>query len=138
MVTENGNLSRNQMQVKLMTCIYQYLLNVDMKEKPNMNEIIEGVFEMHVSKCDPFIKKCIKAVMLHAQDAVEAISPLLKQWTFERLGFVERSILILAYVEYKYLDIPKPVAIDIAVKLAVKYADDESFKFINAVLQNVE
>ncbi len=138
MVTENGNLSRNQMQVKLMTCIYQYLLNVDMKEKPNMNEIIEGVFEMPVSKCDPFIKKCIKAVMLHAQDAVEAISPLLKQWTFERLGFVERSILILAYVEYKYLDIPKPVAIDIAVKLAVKYADDESFKFINAVLQNVE
>jgi len=135
---QGENLSRNQMQGKLMVCIYQYLLHVNMKEKPNMNEIIEGVFDMSVSECDPFVKKCIKAVMLHAQDAVVAITPLLKQWTFERLGYIERAILILAYVEYKYLDTPKPIVIDIAVKLARRYADEDSYKFINAVLQNVQ
>jgi N utilization substance protein B len=135
---QGENLSRNQMQGKLMVCIYQYLLHVNMLEKPNMNEIIEGVFEMPVSKCDPFVKKCIKAVMLHAQDAIEAISPLLKQWTFERLGYIERAILILAYVQYKYLETPKPIVIDIAVKLARRYADEDSYKFINAVLQNVQ
>ena len=43
---QGENLSRNQMQGKLMVCIYQYLLHVNMLEKPNMNEIIEGVFEM--------------------------------------------------------------------------------------------
>ena len=135
---QGENLSRNQMQGKLMVCIYQYLLHVNMLEKPNMNEIIEGVFEMPFSKCDPFVKKCIKAVMLHAQDAIEAISPLLKQWTFDRLGYIERAILILAYVQYKYLDTPKPIVIDIAVKLARRYADEDSYKFINAVLQNVQ
>ena len=76
--------------------------------------------------------------MLHAQDAIEAISPLLKQWTFDRLGYIERAILILAYVQYKYLDTPKPIVIDIAVKLARRYADEDSYKFINAVLQNAQ
>ena len=41
---QGENISRNQMQGKLMVCIYQYLLHVNMLEKPNMNEIIEGVF----------------------------------------------------------------------------------------------
>ena len=75
--------------------------------------------------------------MLHAQEAVDAISPLLNNWKFERLGYIERAILILAYVEHKYLEFPKPVAIDIAIKLSRKYADEESYKFINAVIENI-
>ena len=130
-------LTRNQMQSGLMFCLYQYLFYVNMQEKPDLNQIVESIFHKPLNQCDPFIRKSIKSTILHAQEAINQIEPHLNDWVFTRLSLIEQAILILAYTEIKYLDFPKPVAIDIAVKLAMKFADEQSHKFINAVLEKI-
>ena len=64
------------------------------------------------------------------------ISAYLKDWTFERLNYLEQAILLSAYTQNKYMEQPKIIAINVAVDLAKKYCDDNSYKFINGVLDN--
>lgn len=130
-------MTRNQMQSGLMICLYQYLFYVNMQEKPDINQIVENVFHKPLNECDPFIRKSLKSAIIHAQTAINEIEPLLNDWVFTRLSLIEQAILLLGYVEIKHLGFARPVAIDIAVKLAAKYADEKSYKFINAVLENV-
>ena len=136
-VVFDSEITRNQMQSGLMFCLYQYFFYVNMHEKPDINQIVENIFNKPISECDMFIKKCIKLAVINAQKAINEIEPLLNDWVFTRLSLVEQAILLLGYVEIKFLDFPRPVAIDIAVKLAAKYADESSYKFINAVLEKV-
>jgi len=56
-------------------------------------------------------------------------------WTVSRMGKVDITILRLAVFEIKFdEDIPTSVAINEAVELAKKFGQDNSAKFINAVL----
>lgn len=67
------------------------------------------------------------------------LSNKLKQgWTFERLSFLERAILLVACSEIKTKVTPKPVACNEATELAKKYCDETSYRFINGVLKNVD
>ena len=75
-------------------------------------------------------------VIKNADSSIKDISNYLKDWKFERLNYVEQAILLSAYTQNKYMNQPKQVAINVAVDLAKKYADDNSYKFINGVLDN--
>ena len=55
-------------------------------------------------------------------------------WRFERIGVVERNILRLGLHELMNLDLPAPVAIDEAVKLAHWFAGPKAPGFVNGVL----
>ena len=58
-------------------------------------------------------------------------------WTFERLGFIEQAILLLALAEQKVLQTPKSVIIDEAIILSKKFSDEDSYKLVNATLDKV-
>ena len=133
----NSSVSRNQLQGQIMTCVYQYLFYLKFEEKPDLINIICDVFEMPVENVDPYAKKAVLECVKNMQEAVDAITPCLNKFTFERLSLVEQAILALAYVENHYLKQPKAVAINVAVKLAQKYSDAESYKYINGVLEQV-
>ncbi len=133
----HSTLSRNQMHEKLMVCTYQYLFYLSINEKQDLNELIESAFNIPVNECDPFVKKCLFSIIVNLPEIVTTVDPLLKEWKFERLGFIEQAILVLGTAEYKYMEVPKPIVINIAVKLARKFADDDSYKFINAVLEKI-
>ena len=68
---------------------------------------------------------------------VDIINPALNKWTFERLGLIERAVLLNSLAQVKYMNQTKAVAIDVAVDLAKKYCDDQAYKFINGVLDNI-
>ena len=55
-------------------------------------------------------------------------------WRFERIGVVERNILRLGLYELMNVDLPAPVAIDEAVKLAHWFAGPKAPAFVNGVL----
>ena len=58
-----------------------------------------------------------------------------RKWSLDRLGKVERSILLLGLYEIKFDDeIPSGVAIDEAVEIAKKYGQDGAGSFVNGVL----
>jgi len=63
----------------------------------------------------------------------------LKDWTMDRISKVDISILRLALSEMMEIeDIPNTVSINEAVELAKKFSDDNSPKFINGVLGNIQ
>ena len=51
-----------------------------------------------------------------------------------RIGEIELSILYLALYEISQSELDKPIIINEAIKLAKKFGQDSSHKFINAVL----
>ena len=64
----------------------------------------------------------------------EDIKPLLKNWTFERLGVCTRLILRIALWELNGKEIPPSIAINEAIELAKGYAERDSYKFVNGLL----
>ncbi|CAM4223877.1 transcription antitermination protein NusB [Erysipelothrix inopinata] len=63
-----------------------------------------------------------------------AIQHYLKNWRFDRLGFIEQSVLLLACAELELAYQPKEVIVNEAVRLAKEYGDADSYKYINGVL----
>ena len=82
-----------------------------------------------------YIESLVKGVEEKSEELVLKISPLLKDWTIERIAKVNLAILKLAVYEILYFDdIPEKVSVNEAILLAKKYAGKESAPFINGVL----
>lgn len=87
-------------------------------------------------------KAFIGGLLSFAIDNKEAlktlIQPVLKKWTFNRLGVLERSILLLASGEMmNCVTIPLAVSINEWVEVTKEYCGEQSKKFVNGVLNEV-
>lgn len=60
-----------------------------------------------------------------------------KSWRFERLGRLEQSILLIALAELEQGFQEKAIIVNEAVNLAKEFADENSYKFINGVLDSL-
>lgn len=66
------------------------------------------------------------------------ISKYLRGWEFSRINGVDKAILRFSVYSLLFqVSIPATVVIDEAVALAHDYGDDDSFKFVNGVLDNI-
>lgn len=59
---------------------------------------------------------------------------LKKGWTFNRLGQMEKAILLVATCELLESDLSNKIIVNEAVINAKTFCDDQSYKFINGVL----
>lgn len=90
------------------------------ESKEAANEKIEGIFD-NVTAID------------------EKIVGAAKNWTLDRMAVVDRNIIRLAVYEIAYCDdVPPKVAINEAVEIAKEFADKDSTKFINGVLDKIK
>lgn len=81
----------------------------------------------------------LSAIRDHHEEIDELISNNLEKWTFDRIAKTDLAIMRTAVAEMLYLDkIPSAVSINEAVRLAKKYSDDNSYKFVNSVLGKIE
>ncbi len=63
----------------------------------------------------------------------------LNNWVVERLNIPDRAILRLSVYSLLYQkDIPSTIVIDEAINLAKEYGTDDSYKFVNAVLDSIK
>lgn len=138
MLINDQKLSRNQIQERIMISLYQYLFYVSIDEKPNIQDIVNNVFDSNMSGIDEFARKAIIAAIQYGPEGVEEISKYLKEFNFERLNIVEQAILLMGYAELVHLDMPKQVVINVCVKLAQKFSDSNSYKYINGVLEQIK
>ena len=95
-----------------------------------------GETDLKNFNADAFAKDLLKLAIKNADSSIKDISSYLKDWSFERLNYLEQAILLSAYTQYKYMEQPKKIAINVAIDLAKKYCDENSYKFINGVLDN--
>ena len=86
-----------------------------------------------------FAVKLVKGVVENSEHIDKVIEKHLINWEFSRVSPVNRSILRLSIYQILYLaeEIPMKVLIDEAIKLALKYSEADSSRFINGILDAI-
>ena len=86
-----------------------------------------------------YARLLIAGTLENLEEIDENISKNLTNWDFERLNRVDLAILrISAYALLYQKDLHPSIVIDEAVQIAKEFGSDDSFKFINAVLDNIQ
>lgn len=122
-------MSRRDSRIYAMEIIYQkeletYENNVQAELKLKINDEIFG-------------NTLIESMETDKDSIVEKINSCLMDWSFARLGYLERSILLLGFTEMsKFQKIPLNVSLDEWVDIAKDYCGEEAKKLINGVLNN--
>lgn len=124
--------NRHQLREKGMTCLYQhFLLKKDIKQA--LYDNCEGL-----NSVDPFLYTITVDAIQYKDIYIDNINAHLKdEWRFERLGFVEQAILLMACCEIDLETAPRAIVIDEAILLAKKYCDEEAYRLINGVLDKL-
>ncbi len=79
-----------------------------------------------------------KGVLDHIEEIDKLIESHLKDWDFDRLDHVDKSIIRLGTYELLHTDLDRAVIINEAVELAKELGSDNSPKFVNGVLDAIE
>ncbi|MCR5698880.1 MAG: transcription antitermination factor NusB [Treponemataceae bacterium] len=103
----------------------------------------EWVGEEKLSKMDDdvltFARLLVSGTIEHLEEIDNAIKANLNEnWDFSRLNKVDLAILrISAYPILFQKDIHPSIVIDEAIDISKEFGTDDSFKFINAVLDSI-
>ena len=120
-----------------LTFIYLYQLTFRSEDSHERQARFIAEQEMDTVSSSYF-SRVVSGIGEHLDQIDDTFSPLLVNWTKERLPRIDLSILRLAVYELIYADdVPDSVAISEAVRLARKFSTDRSRSYINAVLGNL-
>jgi N utilization substance protein B len=85
-----------------------------------------------------FARLLIAGTLENIEAVDGAISSHLENWSFERLKRVDLAVLrIGAYSLMFQRDIPAQITIDEAIEIVKEYGSEDSYRFINGVLDGI-
>ncbi len=85
-----------------------------------------------------FARHIVQGTLENREDIDNKIERQLEHWNFDRLGRVDLAILRISIYALMYQqDIPFSVTIDEAIDLAKRYGSEDSYRFVNGVLDGV-
>ena len=111
--------------------IYQWQIT-----QTGTSQIIEQFsVDQDMSKADiPYFKESLIGVVQHIDSLDEKLSPYLSR-KIDDVDMVDIAVLRLAMFELTFRpDVPHKVVLNEAIELAKDFATDESYKFVNGVL----
>ncbi|WP_377888568.1 transcription antitermination factor NusB [Alkalihalobacillus sp. R86527] len=123
-----------------------------MKRRHAREKAIQALFQIDVTDTDPkealehvlsdgegdeFLSELVFGTLENLEEIDEKIKNNLVNWTFNRIGNVDRSVLRMACYEMTRDDIPVNVSLNEAVELAKMFGGDESGRFVNGVLSKM-
>ena len=123
-------MNRHETREQVVFALYQHLLL-----KKDVRSAFTNVFEDDIS--DDYILQIMLDIEAHEDQYIEEIEARLKKWTFDRLNLVDQAILLEALSEYRLGIADKAVVIDEAVNISHLYSDEDAYKYINGVLDNL-
>jgi N utilization substance protein B len=87
---------------------------------------------------DEFARELCDLIDKHRAELERDLEGIVENWRLDRIGFVERAILLLGTAEIAYLpDIPPRVTINEYIEIAKLFCADDAPRFINGVLDKV-
>lgn len=128
-------MSRREQREEIFKLLYRF----SFYEKDDYNNQLEIYKTSHDLKLTDqeldYILNKVASIVDNLQKIDDFISNNTIKWSIDRLSKVILSILRLGVYEIIYdADIPDKVAVNEAVELAKKYADEDDFGFVNALL----
>lgn len=123
-----AKLSRSQLREVAVKTIYNMTL---------LNESYEEAISHHLEINNDYVSELVNKSFENIEVIRNNIDKLLIDWTFERLGYMDRAILQTITYEIIYTETPGIVCINEGVELAKKYCDDDVIGIINAVLDKI-
>ncbi len=85
-----------------------------------------------------FAEALVAGVETHRVELDGLIATYAKNWTIDRMPIVDRNILRQAMYELLWVpDVPAKVTVDEAIQLTKCFADDETRRFVNGILDQL-
>ncbi len=126
-------MNRSRSREIAMEVMYQMAIQNDFSKEFSRKMVAQYEEESD----EAYIFEVMDAFIENRETVDSQISPLLKNWTIERVGKVDLSILRLAVTEMNFMSsIPGKVSVNEAINMSKKYVDEKSGKFINGVLKH--
>ena len=122
------NPSPTKIRELVIQALYQKKISGDSNTKI-LKELKQAQKNLNTEK----VSQIVKDIQLFEQEFSNTIEKL-SNIPFERIGGIELSILYLALYEVSKSQLDIPIIINEAVKLAKKFGQSSSHKFINAIL----
>lgn len=125
-------MSYDKTRLNLMNSIYQ----LDLNKYSSVNDL-DGFFETIEISDENKIKlaKRVENFIDNKEKIDTELNSVLKDAKLERLSYIDRSLLRLAIFEIIIeQDIAYQIIINDIVEIAKNFSDDNSYKFINAIL----
>lgn len=122
-------MNRRQARMKAVQALFQ----IDLSQTP-VEEAIRYVAREESDH--PLLNELVSGTIQYLPEIDRRLNTVLKQWTMDRIGKVDRNILRMAVYELdKMDDIPVNVTLNEAVEQGKMFGGEESGKFVNGVLQ---
>lgn len=134
-------MSRSQENFIVMTVIYNVITDFtisDDKSVRDARELCAELCERPYEEVSPYIKNMVYQSLTNYSSIIQAFTPYLRNWKWERLPLLTQAILIMSYVHFYLVEKEdKRIIIDTAVELTKTYVEEKQGKFVNAILDKV-
>ncbi len=128
------HLGKYKQELKTREClvqaIYQYIF-----QESNLNSLIDQFLKENTPKKISFnyFKKRLENIFEHSDD-LKSITRKQKNKKSENLEKIDEAIIWLGIVEIRANELDHPIVIDECIRLAKKFSNPNSYKFVNAKL----
>ena len=133
-MSKNLGKFKQELQTRecLVQAIYQYLFH-----ESNLHSLIDQFLKENTPKKISFdyFKQRLENIFEQSDD-LKKITGDLKNDKHENLEIIDEAILWLGIVEIRANELDHPIVIDECIRLANKFSNPNSYKFINAKLDD--
>ncbi len=116
--------------------IFKLLFERELVDNDINKRIDEVILEEKIEKPAhiEFLKSYITEIISNEEILIKRIKEVLKGWTYERLGTLEKVLLKLSFYEITIKKVEHEIAINEAIEIAKKYSYNDTKEFLNGIL----
>ena len=128
------NLGKYKQELKTRECLVQAIYQFIFQES-NLNCLIDQFLKENTPKKISFnyFKKRLENIFEHSDD-LKSITRGTKKTNGENIEKIDEAIIWLGIVEIRANELDHPIIIDECIRLAKKFSNPNSYKFVNAKL----
>ena len=128
------NLGKYKQELKTRECLVQAIYQFIFQES-NLNSLIDQFLKENTPKKISFnyFKKRLENIFEHSDD-LKSITRSTNKINGENIEKIDEAIIWLGIVEIRANELDHPIVIDECIRLAKKFSNPNSYKFVNAKL----
>ena len=128
------NLGKYKQELNTRECLVQAIYQFIFQES-NLNSLIDQFLKENTPKKISFnyFKKRLENIFEHSDD-LKRITRSTKKTSGENIEKIDEAIIWLGIIEIRANELDHPIVIDECIRLSKKFSNPNSYKFVNAKL----